>query len=185
MKHLRKRSGFMNKTKKKITAIAVFVLAVVLIPIAVFAVKNAVSPISSGGGFVQKTIDRINISVDKTDFVFNKDGNGAYRIAFTLTAEKTEADFFAKLDSFEVDGQSFGAAIVSPVGNSSEFIIDGAVLPASNGKAEQLSWKIEVPFTADSAGTYTGEIKLSFTSGITEDTADSHLLTIPLTVEIK
>lgn len=77
----------MNKTKKKITAIAVFVLAVVLIPIAAVAVKNAVSPISSGGGFVRKTIDRINISVDKTDFVFNKDGNGAYRIAFTLTAE--------------------------------------------------------------------------------------------------
>ena len=175
----------MKAKSKKVIGILAFVLAVILIPLGASAIKNAVSPASYGGGYVQKTVDRINLTVDKTTFVFKKSTENIYNVSFTLTAEKTEADFYAVLNSFSVSGLNADGIFLTANDGATEYVINDTVLPASNGKTEKLTWNVQIPCKMTAAGTLNGTVKIEYTSGITKETADSHLLEIPVTVTVR
>lgn len=175
----------MSAKSKKTVAVISAVLALILIPLGVAAVKNGIAPKTKSGGFVQKTVDRINLTVDSTEFSFDFSDNGVYTLSFEFTAEKTEAEFYGRLDSFAVTGLDTEYTLLTAVDGSSEYVLDAAVLPAKDGKAEKLVWSVEAPCKIDGRGTFTGEIAIEYTSGITQEQADSHLLKIPLTITVK
>ena len=171
--------------KKKSLVILAFVLAVILIPVGAFAVKNAVQPSATVGGFVQKTVDRLNLTVDKTEFVFKRSADNTYNISFTFSAEKTEADFYGVINSLSIDKISGEYILFTAADGSPQYVINDTVLPASGGKTQPLSWTVEVPCSIQGTGTVNGSIRIEYTSGVTQQAADSHLLEIPLTVTIK
>ncbi len=186
---IRRRSAYTKDgnemKKKKALMILAFALAVIFIPIGVFAIKNAGSPVNTGGGFVRKTIDRLNLTVDKTTFTFNKIDSNVYNVSFTFTAEKTEADFYGVLDSFSVNGINSEYVLFTATDGTTQYVLNNTTLPASNGKPQLLSWTVEIPCKITSAGTVNGSIQIVYTSGVTSETADSRLLEIPLTVTVK
>ena len=166
--------------KKKSLVILAFVLAVILIPVGAFAVKNAVQPSATGGGFVQKTVDRLNLTVDKTEFVFKRSADNTYNVSFTFSAE-----FYGVINSLSINGISSEHILFTAADGSPQYVINDTVLPASGGKTQPLSWTVEVPCSIQGTGTVNGSVRIEYTSGVTQQAADSHLLEIPLTVTIK
>lgn len=173
------------KNRRKIISTAAAILAALLIPVGVYALKSGVLPTTSSGGFVRQTVDRINLSVDKTEFTFKKSEDGIYTIKFELSAEKTEAEFYGRLDSFSITGFDTQYTLLTSADGNAEYVLDSAVLPAKNGKAEKLVWQVEAPCRIGGAGTFNGEIKIEYTSGVTEQFSDSHILAVPVKITVK
>ncbi len=172
------------KTKKWLV-ISAFALALLLIPISALAGSSAASPTKTGGGFSRNIIDRLNITIDKTEFTFKKSNGNLYNVSFTFTAEKTEADFYGVLNSFSVNGTEYEYALFTAGENNTDYVINNTVLPASDGKTQPLSWTVTIPCKITSAGTVNGTIKIEYTSGVTKETAAPHVLKIPLTVTVE
>ena len=95
--------------KKNSVKILICIIILISLPLSVFAVQKAIKPTSQKGEYDQKLIDRVNLSVENTDFVVTKtaDGEETFYITFTFSAQKTEADFYAKINSFSISGIEF------------------------------------------------------------------------------
>ncbi len=169
--------------KKKLTVI-LSVIFILLIPITVFAVISAQKADVTKGGFSQNTVDRLNINIDATEFAFKKSDSGTYMIEFTLTAEKTEGEFYGMLNSVEFSGLDFDYMLLTGE-NGENTAINNTVLPSVNGTPQTLSWNVQIPCKITSAGEYTAEFSVSYTSGLTKDTSDSRVLTIPISITVK
>ena len=171
-------------SKKKKIAILLSLLLTLLIPITVFAVISAQMADVTKGGFSQNTVDRLNINIDATEFTFKKSDSGTYMVEFTLTAEKTEGEFYGVLNSVEFSGLDFDYMLLTG-DNGENTAIDDTVLPSVNGTPQTLSWKVQIPCKITATGEYTAEFSVSYTSGLTKDSADSRVLTVPITVTVK
>ena len=172
------------KKRQKITVL-ICVLLVILIPVSVLAVSGMKSGDTATGTFERKIIDRINIAVTGTEFELKKADGGKYVISFTFKAEKTEPDFYAMLNSLDVEGLDYESIVFSPLNdNCSGNELSGSVLPVKNGKTVPIEYRADVTFS--SAKTKLSPVLvLVYTSGMTQLTSDMHRLEIPLSVKIK
>lgn len=158
--------------------IAVCVLLAVIIPVAAVGINAALNkPTDRDGGFSSDTIDRINYSVDKTDFTFKKGETGEYQFSFLFTVSKAEADFYGRIDSIKITGIDYTSVGFEAQGETPDAYTDGLVLSAQGGTPCTYSYLVTVT-TAEISGN--AEINFTFTSGLTKLTSETTEKIIPL-----
>ncbi len=155
----------------------------------VLAVANASKPIApalTAVPYERTYIDRLHLQIDATQFVFMIDESGKYKLQFTFTAEKTQADFYAVLDDFYIDGLPFKKmTITAASANGDTIAIPGAQLPADYyGNTSPLQWTIEIQLETEKPVHYTPTLCLIYTSGTKYDLRETHQLEIPLLVKV-
>ncbi len=162
--------------------VLILIMAAVLLAAAVFTAIAVTRPSANEGSFERNIIDRVRFSVDHTAFTAARsDEDGLYEIAFTLTAEKTEADFYAVLHSAELEGLDYESMIFQTA-TGEAFPPQELPLPAENGKAIPVNWSVRVRFAAAAAQDTDFSLILHYTSGITQETAEEHFLRIPMQI---
>lgn len=138
------------------------------------------------GSYISRTVNRVNFTLDNINQTFDYDENG-YVAEIKFTAEKTEADFFACLNSFSLNGMNYEKAEIVPLesDNSTNQIFDGAVLGVSGGKPQSSAWLIRIFFNGDSGDSFTPVLSIEYTSGVKKNMADTHVFEteLKLTVE--
>lgn len=154
-----------------------------------FAVANANKPVLpslTAVPYERTYIDRLDLHVDATQFVFMIDENGKYKLQFTFTAEKTEADFYAMLDDFYIFGMPYtDMTVTAATANGDTIAIPGAELPADYyGNTAPLQWTIEMQFETNEPVHYTPTLHLTYTSGTKYDLSETYRLEIPLLVKV-
>ena len=175
-------------TKKRIRALFAALFVLLCVPLTVFAIRAGAGPSKRSGGYYHTLVDRVDISVDSTEFTLKKSVSGAetFTVPFTLTLLKCEADFYATLDDLEITGVDYAQAEFLCATPGMESVRPaGLALPVLNGESVPLTWNVTL--TADFAkkGAYTGAIRIAYTAGLTKETADSKLMEIPLTFNVE
>ena len=169
--------------KNRILIIAAAILLLVTSVITVIAGRN---PDKSKGGYTRDIIDRVSFTVDNTRFIFTRSENAKeeYTLAFTLTAAKTEADFYAMIHSVEMEGLSYNSMIFQTAAGDS-YVPQDMILPSEKGKAAPVTWNVILTFSAPAKNTVDFSLKIDYTSGFTPDTAEEHILNIPMQITLK
>lgn len=133
--------------------------------------------------------NRMNFTVDKTDFSFSKTSeDDIFCLSFTVTAAKTEADFYAMLNGITLTGGVFESVIYEPGENNGEYNNPHSlIMPiGDNGKPLTLSWKVTATFRYSStlSKSFAPELQINYTSGLKIGYADSHILTVPINITV-
>ncbi len=163
-------------------------LLTVSLPLSVFALNKAIKPDSQKGEYEQKLLDRVNLSVENTDFVVTKsaDGEETFFISFTFSAQKTEADFYAEINSFSINDIEFESIIfTADEQNGKSVNPDGLVLGAKNGKPIQYKWTAEMTFKVTEKGVYNPILEIDYTSGTNKENSEDRYFAVPLTITVK
>jgi len=174
--------------KKTSVKILICVLLVLSLSLSVYAVQKAIKPTSQTGGYEQKLLDRVNLSVENTDFVLTKtaDGEETFYITFTFSAGKTEADFYAEINSFSISGIEFENIIfTADEANKTSVNPDGLILGVKNGKPIQYKWTAQMTFNIEEKGTYTPLLEIDYTSGTSKENSEDRYFSVPLTITVK
>lgn len=178
----------MLSKKHKLILTAVSVLVLFAVTVTAFAVVGGKKPAVQSGGFSSPYADRISINFENTEFTLKKATEAAE--TFTLTSvislNKTQADFYALINSFTVSGISYDNIVFTALTPSSENkTLDSLILTAENGEPDIMKWQVDITLSVQGKGTYRPVIKLDYISGITEETAVRRFTEIPLTVTVK
>ncbi len=174
----------MKVPKNKYFRIVLTVLLLACVPLCVFAVKNGITPTVSSGGFYSKTVNRMDFSLDKTEFTLKKnaDGKETFIVTAELSVNKCEPDFFAYIKDVNINGISCNYVSFTAGENNGENVKPENIYLRDTSP---LTWTVEISFDAAAKQTLTPELQIGYTAGLTKDTADEHLLSIPLTVTIQ
>ena len=159
----------------------VFAAALILIAAAVTTVIAVTHPAGSSGRYDRDIIDRVRFTVQDTDFTLAKttDGPETFELSFRLTAQKTEADFYAVLHSVEIEGLTYDSMIFQTA-SGDVYLPEEMPLPAEGGRPVPVEWTVRLVFTAQTADSADFDLVLSYTSGVTQETADGHVLKVPM-----
>lgn len=179
------------KTDKKTKVLVCILLSMLLTVFSagIFVAANTdktAEVYASGDRWESKYLNRLHLSLDATGFVFMKEDTDNYVFRFTMTAEKTEPDFYAAFDSFNVIGIPYESLTVTAAEeNGAILMIPGAELPTTKQeKTAPLAWTVEIRFKAPQAVTYTPTVQVGYTSGTSYALRESYRIDIPLTVKI-
>ena len=175
------------KKKKLLSAVSV-VFLLLSVPLTVLAIRSATGPTEQKGGYYHTLVDRVDVSADHTEFTFQKSGadDETFALTFLLTVKKSEADFYAKIDGLELTGISYtNAAFLCQTPGFENAAPVNLLLPAQNGESVPVTWQVTVNTAAQTAGDYTATLRLSYTAGLTKESADSRILEIPLSIHVK
>ena len=158
---------------------------VILVPLSVWAFKTGAAPKAQSGQFVRKIIDRIDISVDNTDFILAKpaaDGSD-YTVSFIFSAKKTQADFYGRIDSVQIKGIAYDNIVFVPQNEYCDgMTLNDLLLPVADGEPAEVVWRGDMTFHAADDATLSPVIEVTYTSGMSRQTADTHILEIPLSI---
>lgn len=170
-------------TKKKLLP----VILSFLILLAAFSAAAAIAakkPAAVSGHFYQKIIDRVDFAVENTRFELVKDGEGAeeFILNLTLTAKKTEADFYAVIKDIQIEGMDYDSLEISDLSGVGGFSGREIVLPAENGETKEVKLLITLKFTCAGTEQISPALCVNYISGITRNTADEHYLSVPLEI---
>ena len=174
--------------KSTLFSIVICVALVILVPLTVWAVKSGKAPQSQSGSFTRKIIDRIDFSVENTEFVLEKAGNGPedYTISFYFSAQKTQADFYGRIDSVKVNGLTYDNIVFVPQNDNCDGLtLTDMLLPVKDGEPAEVRWRADVTFTASDTRTLSPVLEITYTGGMSEETADTHILEIPLSIKFE
>lgn len=155
----------------------------------VLAVANASKPVSpslTAVPFERSFIDRIDLRLNATQFVFMIDEGGKYKLQFTFGAKKTEPDFFARLDDFYISGLQYSEMTVTAgAENGNTVAIPGAELPSDyDGNTQELRWTVEILFETPQTLSVEPVLHLAYTSGTKYELSESYRLEIPMLVKV-
>ena len=161
----------------------ILIMAAVLLIAAVFTAIAVTRPSAGEGQYHRDIIDRVVFSVDPTHFSFVKteQGDGTCELEFTLTAKKTEADFYAVLHTAELEGLDYESMIFQTAAGDA-YAPQDLMLPAENGKAVPVTWTVRVRLASAAALNTDFSLVLRYTSGMTQETAEEHVLRIPMQI---
>lgn len=178
----------MLSKKHRLILTAVSVLVLFAVTVTAFAVIGEKKPAIQSGGFHSPYADRIAVSFENTDFTLKKstDTKEAFTLTSFITLNKTQADFYALINSFTVSGISYDNIVFTALTPAAENkSLDSLMLTSSNGEPDIMKWQIDITLSVQGKGTYHPVIKLDYISGITEATAIHKFMEIPLTVTVK
>ncbi len=178
----------MLSKKHKLILTAVSVLVLLAVTVTAFAVIGGKKPAVQSGGFRSPYADRIAVNFENTEFTLNKSTDAAETFTLTsiITLNKTQADFYALINSFTVSGISYDNIVFTALTEASENkTLDSLLLTAENGVPDIMKWQVDITLSVQGKGTYHPVIKLDYISGVTEDTAVHKFTEIPLTVTVK
>ena len=172
---------------KKSTVFSTVVCAalVVLIPLTVWAIKSGKAPETHSGHFSRQIIDRIDFSVENTEFQLKKTATlpEDFTLSFYLSAKKTQADFYGRIDSVRITGIDYDNVVFLPQNeNCDGMTLNELLLPVKDGEPAEVKWRADLTFTAQTASPLSPVLEITYTSGMTYQSADTHILEIPLSV---
>ena len=159
--------------RKRIIAViaAVCLLAV---PFTVYGLRRAENtPEQSIVPYSSQIVDRMNISVDSTKFVYAPGADGDYEFSFVLTVSKAEPDFYGRIDRLDVTGGDYTSLVFEALGSTPDGSVpDGLVLAPGEYKWRVTGYCEKIPEDA--------ALVLVFTSGFTSLTSEQTEKKIPL-----
>ncbi len=174
------------KRKKIIIAVISAVIVCVLVITAAAVTKTKYT--SASGSFSSLVVNRVNIEVENTEFTFDEPEDDGYLYCITtVSIEKTEADFYGKIDSITLEGQEFGYIIYTAGENNG----DGAQLPqdilitACADDDAPMEWEIAytVPYVQGQS-TYDVTLNINYATGVKTNVTQSYLTSVPITVTV-
>ncbi len=159
---------------KKRLALIIAVAALALTAVSVSAVLGGVK--TDSGSYERNIIERVNISVSRTEFTFKK-ANEADLLPCDLTfsIEKAEPEFFARLDSLVIEGDGISGTVYE--GDAAPEYVE---LPEDG-----LSWNISFSVRYKKGVTaYPLKLVVTYTSGVDAANVDSYIREIPVSVSV-
>lgn len=178
----------MLSRKHKIFLTLISVTVLLAVTITAFAVAGGKKPALQSGGFASPVADRIAISIENTEFSLKKSNDSAetYTLTCYITLNKTQADFYAIINSFSLTGIAYDNIVFTALTDAAaDKTLDSLVLTAKDGEPEILKWQVDITLSVMGKGTYNPVMKLDYTSGVTEDTSSHKFIEIPMTVTVK
>ncbi len=178
----------MSAKAKKITALLSVIILLAGISFTVGAIVGGKKPSVQSGEFENRIADRIEITVENTDFVLKKTESGAETFTLTcfLTAKKTQADFHAMIDSLEFTDIAYDNIVFTALNETSENkTLDSLILTATEGSPDTYRWQVDITLSVIGKGVYNSALKIAYTSGITEKTAQSKVMEIPIKITVE
>ena len=176
----------MKKHKLLLVAVSVFVLAGIFIT--AFAINGGKKPESTSGKWENLIADRIELTLENTEFTLKRSGDAAeeYTLTMLLTAKKTQGDFWGVINSFELSGIAYDNIVFTALSEAAQNkTIDSLVLTSTNGTPDTYKWQTDINVSIQGKGTYTPVIRLHLTSGMTKDTASERIVEIPLKITVE
>ena len=173
--------------KRKRILILLLAAALVTLPLGVLAAGSLLTPKKTAGGYRREIVDRIEATADATEFTFKaeEEGGQAFQAALTLTLKKTEADFYVLLDDLYLEGfDADSVEFLCETPGFADAAPGGLALPVQNNAPAELRYRVLITFRAEPPAEYAPALCVEFTSGMSEQTADAHLLRIPLKIEV-
>lgn len=143
---------------------------------------------SSSGETVSKYINRVNINVSATEFVFRRaDENGMLECRTTVSVEKTEPDFYGKLHSITIGGTETGMVMYTAGKDNGDAVLpEEVVLPADEDGTLPLTWEIAFSIPYEEGKTeYEATIDFNYTTGVKTNLTQRYMTSIPVTVTVK
>lgn len=172
--------------RKKIIAAAVCIALVCVLIITAAAAKYVF--VSSDLEVTQQTVNRVNITVSDTEFLFGDvDSDGELLCRTTVTIEKTEPDFYGVLDSITLSGQDFGYTIYTAGADNGDAVLpEDAVLPCGDDGTYPLEWEIAftVPYE-EGTNEYAVSIDFVYTTGIKTNVTQQYKTSIPVMITVE
>ena len=177
------------RTKKTRILICALLCLLLCITGALFGVAEASRPTEvflTAAPFESPYLNRIHLSADATQFVFMRAENGKYKLSFSLCAKKTEADFYAMLDSVQLSGLPYDKIrFTAAPENGNTVSLFGAELPTNEENVPQpLCWTVDIEFSAAESVTYTPQLILTYTSGTKYAQTERYRTEIPMLVKV-
>ncbi len=143
---------------------------------------------SASGEKVSNTLNRINYTVSATQFTFRQaDKNGMLECRATVSIEKTEPDFYGKLNSITLSGADFGYVMYTAGKNNGDALLpENVMLPAKDGKVFPLEWEIAFTVPYEEGRTeYEVSIDINYTTGVKTNLTQKYLTSIPVTITVE
>lgn len=171
--------------KKIISAVISITLALLIGAAAVTAINTLAS--KTEGKTESYIVNRVNMSFENTDFAFenvNKGDTLTCKAHFSVA--KTEADFYGMLNSLSIQGiQMKNVVFTAGKNNGTALFPSQQPLASLNGEPVALEWDISFSFVWDgSASEYKLNANIDYTTGVTKDTAQRFITSVPITVTI-
>ena len=174
------------KHKKLFTAALCIILTGVLLITGASAVRNKYT--SASGETVSQLVNRVNISVSATEFVFRSaDKDGMLECRTTVSIEKTEADFYGMLHSITIGECETGYVMYTAGKNNGDAILpEEVMLPVSENGTIPLEWEVTftVPFE-EGKTEYTASLDINYTTGVKPELKQRYMTSIPVTIRIE
>lgn len=168
----------MKNKKIIITALALAIIIAASAALGIAANRQK----ASSGKYYRDIVDRVSFTLENTEFELTKSSGKDHEVVFSFTAKKTEADFYAVINSIDIEGISYKSLIFENTSNSENYLSENIVLPAENGEAKEISWNITMTLSGDISENTDFFFAVDYTSGMTPDTTDEHILKIPMKI---
>ncbi|MBR3767127.1 MAG: hypothetical protein IKL10_02685 [Clostridia bacterium] len=177
----------MNLKKHKIAMLIVSVILLIGITVSAVATVGGKKPSVQSGSFENLIADRIEVTLENTDFTLNKSSSDTetFTLTFYLTMKKTQADFYALINNFTFSDISYDNIVFTALNEKTQDkTLNDLFLTAQNGEPDTFKWQVDVTLSVKDAGKYTSLIKIDYTSGMTQNTATQKLMEIPITITV-
>ncbi len=158
------------------------------ITIGAMSIVGGKKPTVESGSFENLIADRIEITVENTEFTLTKSKDSAEQFTLTLflSAKKTQADFYAMINSFRLSSIAYDNIVFTALNSETEGkTLDSLLLPANNGEPETLKWQVDITLTVSGRGTYESAIMLDYTSGMNKHSAQQKIMEIPVIINVE
>ena len=175
----------MNSVRNKFVITLLVSVLVIAITVSATAVIGGKKPSVQSGSFENLIADRIELTLENTEFklVRSSQATDTYTLTMLLSAKKTQADFYAVLNSFSITGIENDSLVFTALNSVTENnAIEELMLTATNGEPDTFHWQIDLTLKMAGKGTFSPKINIEYTSGLTKESATSKLLEIPLTI---
>lgn len=178
----------MNFRKHKIIMTVASVVLLLGIFVTAIAVSQNKKPDIVSGSFKNLIADRIEITVENTDFTINKSSADIENVTLTmyLSVKKTQADFYGILNSLSFSGVAYNNMIFTAKNTvSEEKIPENLVLSATDGTPDTFCWQIDINLAVAGKGTYQSTLTIDYTTGLTQKTSQNRFVEIPITINVE
>ncbi len=178
----------MDFRKHKLIMLLSAVLILIGISVSAVAVSVNKKPDISSGSFQNLYADRIEITVENTEFEIKKASAEAETVTLSLfiTLRKTQPDFYGILNNLTFSGIAYDNIVFTALNSNTENKTPtGLILGATDKTADTYKWQMDVTFSVVSTGTYPAILTFDYTTGFTYETSQQKILEIPVTINVK
>ena len=99
---------------------------------------------------------------------------------------KTQGDFYGMINSFTLSGIDYESITFTALSDKAQGkTTDSLVLTATKGEPDIYRWQVDITLKLTEKGTFTPKVKLSYTSGTSEDSAMEKFTEIPLKITVE
>lgn len=178
----------MHSARKRITLIITSVILILGITVTAIGINMGKKPASQSGEFKNLIADRIEITVENTDFLIKKTSSSSetFTLTFYLSAKKTQSDFYAVINSLSLEGISYNNIVFTSLTPSAENkTLSDLVLTATNGEPDEFRWQADVTVTFSGVGNYNARLNINYTSGLSEESSVQKLMEIPININVE